>query len=113
MAWVYGVLIAIGAAVVLTLLVEVVRRTPPDPPPPVDWMAQLVRSEVIVHTTGGSSIRGFARELPGGALELTAALYLGDAGSTTVVDGAALIPREQIAWIQTGIGDREREQVTR
>lgn len=113
MNWYAGLAIAVGVALILGLLVEVVRRTPPDPPAPVDWMTQLVRSEVIVHTTAGSSIRGFARELPGGALELTAALYLGDAGSTTAVDGAALIPRDQIAWIQTGIGDREREQVGR
>lgn len=114
MAWGYGLLIAAGAAVVLTLLVELLRRTTTDPPAPDrDWLARLVRTEVIVHTVSGGSIRGFAQELSGGAVGLTAALYLGDGGSTTPVDGGAVVPREQIAWVQTGIADRDREQVSR
>lgn len=66
---------------------------------PVRMMRRLVTETVVVHTTAQTSLRGVLVGDYRDAVVLAHATYLG-ADTTVDVDGEAVIPKAQIAWIQ-------------
>lgn len=66
---------------------------------PVRMMRRLVAETVVVHTTAQTSLRGVLVGDYRDAVVLAHATYLG-ADTTVDVDGEAVIPKAQIAWIQ-------------
>lgn len=65
----------------------------------VRWLNRLVRETVVVHTTGGASLRGVLVGVYRDCLVLTHAKYL-TSDTTEDVDGEAIIPRPMVAWMQ-------------
>lgn len=73
------------------------------------WLDRLTYKTVIVHTVGGSSLRGILRGVYADAVVLAHARYLYAEGFQDV-DGEAVVPRAQVAWVQViepgGEGER-------
>jgi small nuclear ribonucleoprotein (snRNP)-like protein len=65
----------------------------------VNWLSRLVRETIVVHTTGGASIRGVLVGVYRDCVVLQHAKYL-TSDTTEDVDGEAIIPRQMVAWMQ-------------
>lgn len=71
---------------------------------PIRWISRLVARTVVVHTTQDASLRGILVGEYRDCLVLKHGVYLGTIGGDrieTPVDGEVVIPRGQVAWIQT------------
>jgi hypothetical protein len=69
----------------------------------VRWIDRLTRATVVVHLTTGTSIRGVLLGAYRDSLVLGHATYLGTMDGERVdapIDGEAIVPREQVAWMQ-------------
>lgn len=73
------------------------------------WLDRVTFKTVVVHTTTGSSLRGVLKGVYADCVVLTSARYLYAEGFQDV-DGEAIVPRPQVAWIQvlTPGGEDER-----
>lgn len=70
----------------------------------IRWISRLVARTVVVHTTQDASIRGILVGEYRDCLVLKHSVYLGTLGGErleTPIDGEVVVPREQVAWIQT------------
>lgn len=63
------------------------------------FLQRITRETVVIHTLSGASVRGVLVAAYRDCLVLAHATYL-TADSTEPVDGEAVIPREQVAWLQ-------------
>lgn len=73
------------------------------------WLDRLTHKTVLVHLVAGSSIRGVLRGVYADSIVLAHARYLYDQGHQDV-DGEAVIPRAQVAWLQVLQPGSEHEQ---
>lgn len=64
------------------------------------WLTRLERKSVVVHCDDGQSIRGVLQHVYADAVVVAHAEALRDDGTAVPVDGAAVIPRPRVAWIQ-------------
>lgn len=67
------------------------------------WIDRLRRQTVVVHMSNGQSIRGLLVGTYKDCLVLAHAAYLGSGGSVQPIDGEAVVPREQIVWMQASM----------
>jgi hypothetical protein len=63
------------------------------------WSRRLLRETIVAHLRSGDSLRGVLVAEHRDCLILAHAAFL-DATSTTPVDGEAVIPRDQVSWVQ-------------
>lgn len=63
------------------------------------WLERITFKTVVVHTVNGSSLRGVLKGTYADCIVLTHARYLYADGYQDV-DGEAIIPRPQVAWVQ-------------
>lgn len=64
------------------------------------WLNRQLTTTVIVHTSGKESLRGVLVGVYKDCLVLAHAYYLHADSAPTEVDGEAIVPRAQVAWIQ-------------
>jgi hypothetical protein len=60
----------------------------------------MIAVKVIVTQTDGAAFAGLIADLDRGWLKLAEAEQIGPQGSRVAVDGALIIPRDRIAYIQ-------------
>lgn len=73
------------------------------------WLNRQLTHTVVVHTTAKESLRGVLVGVYSDCLVIAHAYYLHADGTRTEVDGEAIVPRPQVAWIQKlfdGGGDK-------
>lgn len=63
------------------------------------WLNRLVRKNVVVHMASGVSLRGVLVGVYADSMVLVHAEWL-SADAVTPVDGEAVIPRSNVAWVQ-------------
>lgn len=69
-----------------------------------NWITQLKANTVVVHTRSGDSVRGILIGVFKDSLVIAhATLLQGD--TTTNIDGEVVVPRDQVAWLQTLTAD--------
>jgi small nuclear ribonucleoprotein (snRNP)-like protein len=71
------------------------------------YLKQLRAETVVVHTRGGSSIRGVLLAVHSDVYVLRHAAYLNGDGSTVAIDGEALVPTTRVGFIQRILGTGE------
>lgn len=74
------------------------------------WIDKLIARTIVVNLKHDETIRGVLVGTYRDCIVLQHALHLGTLNGTKLevpVDGEAIIPRENIAWIQTLAGGRE------
>lgn len=69
------------------------------------WLDKQLRETVIVHTTSKESMRGVLVGAYRDCLVLAHAYYLHADSAPTEIDGEAIVPREQVAWVQKMFDD--------
>ena len=70
----------------------------------VRWIDRLERRTVVAHLVGGASIRGVLVGAYRDCLVLSHATHLGvldGARVDSLIDGEAVVLREQVSWLQT------------
>lgn len=60
----------------------------------------LVRRRAVVHTRDDQSIRGVLVGVHRDCVELSGAEYLGEAQEAKKLEGSAVVPRDNVAWLQ-------------
>ena len=63
------------------------------------WMGRLERRTVVVHMASGASVRGVVIGVYRDSVVLRHSTYLGP--QATEIDGDVVIPRPNVAWVQT------------
>jgi small nuclear ribonucleoprotein (snRNP)-like protein len=66
----------------------------------VTWLDSLTLDTVIVHTVGGMSFKGNLVSTYADSMVLRDARVLEDENMSKILDGEAVIPREQVLFIQ-------------
>lgn len=64
------------------------------------WLNKQLTHTVIVHTTAKESLRGVLVGVYQDCLVLAHAYYLRSDSAPDEIDGEAVVPRAQVAWIQ-------------
>lgn len=64
------------------------------------WLNRQLTHTVVVHTTAKESIRGVLVGVYADCVVLAHAYYLNAESAPTEIDGEAIVPRAQVAWIQ-------------
>lgn len=64
------------------------------------WLNKQLTNTVIVHTTTKESLRGVLVGVYKDCLVLAHVYYLNTDSAPTEVDGEAIVPRSQVAWVQ-------------
>lgn len=66
----------------------------------MSWINKQLRRTVVIHTTSKESMRGVLVGSYRDCVVLAHAYYLNADSAPTEIDGEAIVPRAQVAWIQ-------------